>query len=102
GMEVDVPHLLQQVASSHDLAGVEQEVLEELQLARGETELDVAHERATREAVHHDVGESELLGTRGAAATNERADARPQLVGVHWFAHVAIRAGVERANDVGG
>ena len=99
-VEVHVPYLLQQRGPAHDLLRVQQEVLEELELLRGEVEALIVDAGGMAEAVEGDRPVAEHLEALGAAAPLQRPDPGEQLVEVERLREVVVGAGVEAAHHV--
>ena len=100
GIEVHVPDLLEQRGAADDLVGMEEEVLQELELPRREIEGVAVDRGDVAEPVERELPVAQHVEPGGAAPAVERADPRQQLVEAERLGQVIIRAGVEPPHDI--
>jgi D-alanyl-D-alanine carboxypeptidase/D-alanyl-D-alanine-endopeptidase (penicillin-binding protein 4) len=99
-VEVHVPDLLEQGGAAHDLLGVQQEVLQELEFLGGEVQRAIGHAHRMPQAVQRDRPVAEHLEPLRTAPAMQRADPGEQLVEAEGLGEVVVRAGIEPANHV--
>ena len=102
GVERHVPDFFEEVCPSDDLIRMQQEMLKQSELPRGEID-DVA--RSSRDApksVELEISKAKCSGDLTQFATGESADTGQQLIKGERLGQVIIGAGVESPNDIGG
>jgi hypothetical protein len=97
----DAPHRLQELLAFEHLALVPQEVLEHVELQRGELDEALAAPDLVRGDIHDEIGAAEQLTAAWLAPAKERAHPREELVEREGLGEIVIGAGVESGDAVG-
>ena len=95
GEGVVAPDLVEQRLARHDDARVAHQVLEQLELARGQVELALAAEHLARVRVEAQVADDDVGASARRAAPQQGAHAREQLVALERLDEIVVGARVE-------
>lgn len=100
GVEVHVPHFLQERRSADDFSGMKHEVLEELELLGSQVEYAIADRDDMPQTIQSHRAAAQHVEPLGAAAPGERADPGQQLVELERLGEVVVGSGIEPADHV--
>src|SRR5262249_18515625 len=102
GEGVVTPDVVKQRLARHDEALVAHQVLEELELARGQLDVALAAEDLVSARVEAQVADREERAAARGAAAQQGAQAREQLLALERLDEVVVSAGVESRHAVPG
>src|SRR5213080_4622364 len=100
GVEVEIPHLFEQLGAPDHFLRPEQEMLEQLEFLRRELELLPLDFDLVLQAIEFDRPIAEELGAACAATPDQRSHAGQELVELERLGEIIVGAGVEPAHHV--